>query len=235
MLCGVCNTWEVVNSVSNGYKHITASTNYLWSIRGPNAYICARPCTGAWVRDSRQLMQVDASDDEVWGVSTSQNIYKKSVDGKGSWMKIRGGLKHVTASGNGYIWGVNRNDQIYKCKKPCTGQWKNVGGRLSQIDGGYAYVYGVNSGGAVYSRSIDGSGDWRRIPSVAMKHITASGNDDVFATSRSGEVYRCRKPCVGDWEKMSTDYRKLAQLDASFDAIFGVSVGGAVIRHKTGK
>lgn len=85
------------------------------------------------------------------------------------------------------------------------------------------------------AQCTQGSKAWRHIPSVAMKHITVSGNDDVFATSRTGEVYRCSKPCVGDWEKMSTDYRKLTQLDGSYDAIFGVSMGGAVIRHKTGK
>ena len=103
---------------------------------------------------------------------------------------------------NGYIWGVNRADQIYKCKKPCTGQWKIVNGRLSQIDGGYVFVYGVNSGGAVYSRPIDGSKAWTRIPAraVAMKHVTASGSDDIFGTSRNGDVYRCSKPCVGEWE-----------------------------------
>ena len=57
-ITGPCNAWEVVNSVSNGYKHVTASTNYLWSVRGRNAYRCARPCTGSWVKDSGQLMQV---------------------------------------------------------------------------------------------------------------------------------------------------------------------------------
>ena len=34
MLCGVCNAWEVVNSVSNGYKYVTASTNYLYGASG---------------------------------------------------------------------------------------------------------------------------------------------------------------------------------------------------------
>ena len=123
------------------------------------------------------------------------------------------------------------SEQIFKCKKPYnnTDEWKNVGGRLSQIDGGgYTTCTELyNSGNVVYSRPIDGSKAWRRFPSVAMKHIMASGNDDIFSTSRTGDVYRCSKPCIGDWEKMSTDYRQLSQLDASYDAIFGVSMAYA--------
>ena len=131
--------------------------------------------------------------------------------------------------------GVNRHDQIYKCKKPCTGQWKNVGGRLKQIDGGYAFVYRVNSGSNVYSMPIDASKGWRHIPApVKMNHVSVSGKDDIFATSREGDVYRCKKPCIGEWE-MSTNYNKLSQCDASYNAIFAVTSGGTVYRHKTGK
>ena len=158
------------------------------------------------------------------------------MDGSGGWKGIGGRLKHVSASGNGYVWGVNNDGQIFKCKKPCTGQWKRIGGALKQIDGGYAYVYGVNNGGNVYSMPIHGSKGWRHVPApVKMNHVTASGDDEIFATSQQGDVYRCKKPCIGDWEKMSTNYNKLSKCDASFDAIFAVTSGGAVFRHKTGK
>ena len=233
----LCDAWEVVNSVTNGHSHVTASTNYLWSVNGANEiYKCSRPCAGKWERVAGALMQVDASDDEVWGVNKGHSIYKRPVDGSGGWKGIGGRLKHVSASGNGYIWGVNSGDHIYKCKKPCTGQWKNFGGRLKQIDGGYAFVYGVNSGGHVYLAPIDGSKGWRHVPApVLMNHVTASGNIEVFATSRQGDVYRCKKPCVGEWEKMATNYNKLSQCDASYDAILGVTSGGTIFRHKTGK
>ena len=71
-------------------------------------------------------MQVDANDDEVWGVASDYTIWKRPVDGSGSWQKVPGGLKHVSASGNGYIWGVSHDDNIYKCKKPCNGAWQQV-------------------------------------------------------------------------------------------------------------
>lgn len=233
-----CGAWEVVNSVNSGHSHITASTNYLWTVNAANQiYRCIRPCKGKWQRISGGLMQVDASDDEVWGVNRGNQIYKRPVDGSGSWRRISGGLKHVSASGNGYVWGVSSGDRIYKCKKPCNGAWKNIGGRLKQIDGGYAYVYGVNSGGQMYTMPIDGIGNWRAIPhpGIRMKHVTASGKDDIFAVSTTNDIYRCKKPCVGEFEKMSTNYDQIAQCDATFDAVFGVSSGGSVFRHFTGK
>ena len=233
---GQCDAWEVVNSVNNGHSHVTGSTNHLWSVNGAHQiYRCVRPSLGKWVRVDGSLMQVDASDDEVWGVNKAHQIYKRPVDGSGRWRRISGGLKHVSASGNGYIWGVNNGDQIFNCKKPCTGQWKNIGGRLKQVDGGYAYVYGVNKAGQVFTMPIDGSRGWRHIPAVPMNHITASGNDEVFATSRQGDVYRCKKPCIGEWEKMASNYNKLAQVDGAYDALFGVTSGGTILRHKTGK
>ena len=70
MACAVCNAWEVVSSVNNGHSHVTTSTNYLWSTNGANQiFKCVRPCTGKWVHVGGGLMQVDASDDEVWGVN----------------------------------------------------------------------------------------------------------------------------------------------------------------------
>ena len=233
----VCSAWEVMNSIKGGHGDVTASTNWLWSINSAQEiFRCARPCSGKWQKIDGSLKQIDASDEEVWGVNRNHRIYKRPVDGSSGWRRIGGGLKHVSASGNGYIWGVNSGDVIFRCKKPCTGQWKALDGRLKQVDGGYAYVYGVNRGGAVYSRPIDGSGRWRHIAaSVKMQHVTASGKDDIFAVSTTGDTYRCKKPCIGEWEKMSTNFNRMTRCDASYDALFGVGGGGSILRHKTGK
>jgi hypothetical protein len=57
--CSVCSAWEVVSTVSNGHSHITATTNYLWSVNGAHEiYKCDRPCTGKWVKIDGLLMQV---------------------------------------------------------------------------------------------------------------------------------------------------------------------------------
>ena len=58
-VCSVCTAWEVVSSVSSGHSHITASTNYLWSVNGANEiYRCNRPCAGKWAKVDGSLMQV---------------------------------------------------------------------------------------------------------------------------------------------------------------------------------
>ena len=193
--------------------------------------MCARPCTGSnWVQISGGLKQVDASDEEVWGVNSGDYIYKRPVDGSGSWINIPGRLKHVSASGTSYIWGVNANDQIYKCKKPCTGRWEIVDGRLKQIDAGLAYVYGVTRSGAIFSRPVDGSGAWRHIPG-SLKHVTASGKNEIFGVNAADQIWRCKKPCVGDWEVIEG---ALTQCDATINGLFGVNSGHAIYRRPTG-
>ena len=103
--------WE---NIPGGLTHVTASVNYLWGVNSADQiWRCTRPCNGQnWVRVPGALRQVDADDHEVWGVNAAYNIYKRPVDGSGSWTHVTGLLKHVSASGNGYIWGVNRNDNI---------------------------------------------------------------------------------------------------------------------------
>ena len=205
-------------------KHVTTSPNFLWSINSKDQiFICNKPCTGRWRQIAGGLMQVDADDYEVWDVNSRQHIYKRLVDGGGRWIRIGGGLKHVTASGNGYIWGVNGGDNIYVCAKPCTGRWKHIGGKLKQVDGGQDRVYGVNSGGAIYTRPIDGSGRWRHIPFVRNarpSQITAGDTHEVFVTTTTGDLYRCQKPCVGEWEKVSG--QRLNQVDADSSGLYGL-------------
>ena len=208
-------------TISGNLKQITASTNYFWGVnKNDDIFICKRPCNGNWRKINGKLMQVDADDHEVWGVSKQQQIFKRPVDGSGRWTQIRGRKRHVTASGNGYIWGTNSGDAIYKCAKPCNGQWQRVSGALRQIDGGQERVYGVNSGGHVYTRNVDGSGKWRHIPGKRMKQITASGVHEVFAVDTKSKLYRCRKPCVGGWEKMDGHFN---QVDAANHGVYGIT------------
>ena len=216
--------------VPGGLSYSTASTNYLWGVNiGHLIYRCSRPCTGKnWVLVSGRLKQIDASDDEVWGVNAGDNIFKRPVDGSGSWTRVKGGLKHVSASGNGYVWGVSGSDDIYKCKKPCNGAWIRVDGKLKQIDGGEKYVYGVNSANRVYARPVDGSGSWREIPGKRLKHVTASGADNIYGVDTDDHVYSCKKPCVGEY--MLLDGR-LKQVDGAFDSFVGVTSSSGFVRQ----
>ena len=203
--------------------HVSGSTTYVWGVNSAHdIYMCQRPCTGSnWQHIPGKLVQVDVNDMEVWGVNSNGQIYKRPVDGSGQWQQLPGLLTHVTASGNGYIWGVNIHGNIYTCKKPCSGNWIKVDGGLKQIDGGERAVYGVTTKNDVYTRPVDGSGTWRKIPG-SMKHISASGVYDVFAVDVNDKIFRCRKPCVGEWIQLG-HVARLAQCDATADGLFGVN------------
>ncbi|WP_411023431.1 tectonin domain-containing protein, partial [Salmonella sp. s51228] len=70
----------------------------MWAI-APNddIYMCANPCTNNnWVQIGGKLKQIDVGDEEVWGVNSIDDIYRRKADGSGSWQKIGGKLKHVS-------------------------------------------------------------------------------------------------------------------------------------------
>ena len=221
------------------FEYVSTSVNYIWGVSANNSvYKCDRPCDGDWVEiPGQQLVQLDAGDQEVWGVDSAHAVYKRPVDGSGyGWEQVQGpALAQVSASGNGYIWGVTPGVGIvHKCKKPCSGSWSRVDiANLTQIDGEYGYWYGVNKLHYIYARPIDNSRGppSRRIPGPPLKHITASSREDVFGLGTDDKVYRCKKPCVGEWELMAGS---LKQCDGTFDSIVGIDSDGNVFELKTG-
>ena len=58
-------------------------------------------------------------------------------------------------------------------------------------------MYGVNSNNDIFTMKIDGSGGWRHIPGQ-LTHITASGRDEVFGVNETGQIFHCKRPCVGE-------------------------------------
>ena len=212
-------------------QHITASINYLWSTTiNDDVWMCEEPCNGTWEPVDGSLKQVDASDTEVWGIDSRDTVYKSPIDGSANWTLVPGQMKHVSASGNGYIWAVGSGDVVHKCKKPCTGEWEVVDNepQFRQVDGEYSYVYGVTSSGDVYSRPVDGSDNWRQIPTHGekMKHVTASGRNVITGITEGGHIYRCMKPCVGEWEKMEGTAR---QCDASINEVYCINSAESIL------
>ena len=60
-----------------------------------------------------------------------------------------------------------------------------------------------------------GSGSWRQIPGK-LKHVTASGTHSIFGTGPDDTIWRCKKPCVGEWEKIDSG---LKQCDATINTL----------------
>ena len=134
---------------------------------------------------------------------------------------MRGKLKHVSASGNGYIWEVNSARQIYKCKKPCSGGWVHVDGTLNQIDAGNQYVYNVNHHQVFYFRPVDDSEKWQKPRNnYKAKYVTATGDNKVYIVGTDNKVYHCNAPCSnGRWTKLSDD--TLTQIEGSVQLLVG--------------
>lgn len=99
-----------------------------------------------------------------------------------------------------------------------------------QVNAGSDYVYGLYRYN-VYSRPVDGSQNWRYIPGKKIRQITGSGHSDVFGIGCDGILYRCKKPCIGEWEQM---IGRFAQCDATFDSLIAVTGSGYVYERKTG-
>ena len=209
-------------------KWVSGSVNYVWgATRNGDAFFSERPSIN-W-QHVGNLVQVDVDDTHVWGVCRDNKIYKRPIDGSGGWLTIPGELSQVSASGHGYIWGVNQNYQIFKCKKPCTGDWVRVPGNAKQVDGGQKEVYAVSDVNTVFSYPVDGQGPMRIIQTpYDMKHITASAVHDVYAIDIQDRIYRCRKPCIGNWENLSG---RLSQIDGGPNAVFGVNSKDVILRH----
>ena len=99
--------WEQING---GLKNISASNkDYIWGVNAnDNIYVCKKPCSNAqWKQIDGSLKQVSGGEKDIWGINSANNIYKRNVDGSGSWTAMKGVLTNVSASGKDYIWGVN--------------------------------------------------------------------------------------------------------------------------------
>ena len=214
--------------------HVSGSITYVWGAnREKQIFMCKRPCTGSnWKHiPGAALIQVDVDDTHVWGVNANHDVYYRPIDGSGEWQHACDlKLKHVSASGNGFMWGVDSKDSIFKCAKPqchLVGNWIKVDGHLKQIDGGAREVYGVNLDNNIYARPVDGSGRWRHVPGI-FKHISASGTYDVYGVNPDDVIFRCRKPCLAQWEMLSGQF---SQCDAGPNALFGVNSKDDIFRR----
>ena len=78
-------------------------------------------------------------------------------------------------------------------------------------------MYGVSTSNAIFAIPVNGAGSWRRIPGT-LKYITGSGRTEVFGINTRNQILRCKKPCIGEWERMSG---ALMQCDATFDSVVG--------------
>ena len=158
---------------------VSRDGTYIWGVSTDNAtYMCRnrQDCSGSnWmlVQNSSEIsiVQIDAGDEEVWGVNASDHIFKCWVNGSGEWTVVPGQMRYVSASGSQHIWGIAPNGSLHYCDKPCTGDWQYIGGSFRLIDGASDYVVGVTSEYLIFALSIEGNGSQLQTFQVSTQGI----------------------------------------------------------------
>ena len=143
-----------------------SNNGYIWAISRENeTYMLCQGGVSARCGNSDRmlidnelsLVHIEAGDEEVWAVNATNHIFKRPINGSGSWSIVPGEMRYISASGNAHIWGIAPNNSLYVCEKPCTGDWLYVGGCFQQIDGGINSVVGVTTNYFILTMSLEGN------------------------------------------------------------------------------
>ena len=128
---------------------------------------------------------------------------------------------------------------IYQSPKDKTSNrgtnWDRIPGKLNQMSTGQKEVYGVNGSDSIYAhaknpgeKNADGGNGWRGIPG-GLKNISASNKDYVFGVNRSDQIYQCKKPCKGGWQRMEGG---LKQISGGQKYVYGVNRNDSIYRAR---
>ncbi|XP_053135851.1 uncharacterized protein LOC128338019 [Hemicordylus capensis] len=181
-----------------------------------------------------RLVQVDASNGQVFGVNGAGQIYAYLGT---TWAQLPGALIHVTVGPAG-VWGVNSNHNIYRL---VGGAWKQTTGLLKQIDaGGRQFVAGVNRDDNIYclpkssTVSADGTSalPWVNIEGK-LKYLSC-GSLGCWGVNSNDNIYFRHgvtpDSCSGSrWQQVPGG---LSMIEVSTDgAVYGVNSAGNVYRR----
>ena len=216
-----CGNWT---RIPGTLEDVTVSADHLWGVFNRDAFWCRRPCNGSWVPVRGISDQVDANDDEIWSVNHGNlQIYKRPVDGSGDWTQVPGLLVHVSVSRKGYTWGVNHKNETYMCKDCNGSNWVPIDHHipLVQIEAGDDEVWAVNASNHIFRRPVNGTRNsvWSTVPG-RLRYVSVSGNEHIWGLAPNDSVYKCEKPCTGDWQPVEG---ALKQIDGGFNYVCGVT------------
>ena len=94
-----------------------------------------------------------------------------------------------------------------------------------QVDADDHEVWGVSKQQQIFKRPVDGSGRWTHELGGRKRHVTASGNGYIWGTNSGDAIYKCAKPCNGQWQRVPGALR---QIDGGQERVYGVNSGGHV-------
>lgn len=137
------------DSETKGWKNIPGTdlrtidgknSTMLWATTNDDKVLsCAKPCEGgAWKASSQKLKSLSVDEDNVWGVTQSnQLVVKAAMTDDDVWTPVPNavGVDTVSAFADDEIWMTNLSNEVFHCKKPCEdGGWvKSQGAKLTTV------------------------------------------------------------------------------------------------------
>uniref|UniRef100_A0A1A8AMF6 Fish-egg lectin n=1 Tax=Nothobranchius furzeri TaxID=105023 RepID=A0A1A8AMF6_NOTFU len=144
------------------------------------------------------LIHVTAGPAGIWGVDSSNNIYKFVG---GDFVSVDGLLQQVDAGGNEQVVGVNSADNIFCLKssitlaypQPGPVAWTPFDGLLTYFSCGPNGCWGVNSADNIYVSNVNPSTcsktRWTQVPgSATLAEVGTDGS--VFVVNSNGDVFQ---------------------------------------------
>ncbi len=116
---------------------ISIAGGWVWGVNSKfKIFKCKQPCNGDWILDSspetndsgpKSMIQISCGDTYVYGVDNNNKLWRKNIDGTGTWSVIDNIFaKWVTATNSRNVYIVNNNNQIQKSKHSNIKNWKSI-------------------------------------------------------------------------------------------------------------
>jgi hypothetical protein len=183
------------NIAGNLDKVSESSMGAAWGLGGGKLFRCDLPCTGNWVPELDNVLDIATDDSLVYALLNGQ-LQTKSGNGQGEWTSIpvTVDIQKIFSSGS-YIWG--QGAKKWKLPKPgTTGNWMEVQDTTgTQITSATQNaLYGILNGKAFKTdESLQSS--WEELPQFQgmFTGIVGSGGD-LYGIDDKKLVHKC----VGD-------------------------------------
>jgi len=217
-------------SLKGKLKQLSAAgKDWLWGVNSDGGiYTCKKPCDDSnWIKIPGGLTQIEGGDNEVWGVTSKDNIYKMNQDHSNKWIRIPGKLDNISQGGD-WVWGVNSSHNVYRCKQPCDGKWildtagiqKDTGIIRNKNECGNAAAKIYGKAKVFKSRDVVGPGKWSRVPPGCT--VQSGGDWAPHWNIRSGTCKSSSGYTCVENKKNLNPGPSLVQLSCSNDYVYGL-------------
>jgi len=142
--------------------------------------------------------------------------------GRAGWIRMGGGLKHISTGSANTQWGVSIADSIHRRNGNV---WNVIPGSLKQVSvASDGTVWGVNSLDRIFRRDGD---SWTRI-SGSLRYVSVGANTNIWGVNSDGKIYF--RDVAGDtWVNVSGELNQISV--ASDGATWGVNSSRHIFRR----